>query len=143
MHVYPVIDRLRRFAMRSPVLFVSLFYIGTALGLLVQELSLRNLVPEAAFGAGGLATAALLIVVAPVWGILRSVWLLAHKQRKAESILALVLSLPLIFVIVGTFQRASAAVPLPNRSVSTDAQGRPPALPALSLAAGYLQRYAS
>ena len=94
---------------RSPLLFVGLFYIGAALGLACQELSL--LMPGAAravFHRLSFPLLTGLVVVGPAWGVLRALWLLAHRRRVDESFFALLLSLPLLFVLVGSAQRAAA-----------------------------------
>jgi hypothetical protein len=109
MRIQSLLDGLRRFLTQTPLLFVSCFYVGGALGLLMQNLSVRSLITDdAAFGVISFTVAILLIFVAPLWGIVRSVWLLANNQSRGESLLALFLSLPLIFVVVGSLQRASA-----------------------------------
>ena len=95
-----------QFFRRSPVLFVSLFYVGAVLGLVMQEVAMR--IPDQArpfFNQAGFGIMVSLIFIGPAWGVLRAVWLLANNSRRAESVCALVLSLPLIFVIVGSVQR--------------------------------------
>ena len=102
----PVVNHLRRFLTRSPVWFVSLFYIGAGLGLLVQELMLRKLLTGDVASNVAFGVFIFLVFFAPAWGVLRSVWLLAHNQQKADSLVALLLSLPLFFVVIGTLQRS-------------------------------------
>jgi len=93
----------------SPVLFVSFFYVGALLGLLVQEVSLHtSMQTSPTFNRVSFGVFVALVFIGPAWGILRAAWLLAHNRRKAESLGALLLSIPLLFVAVGAAQRAMA-----------------------------------
>jgi len=93
----------------SPVLFVSFFYVGALLGLLVQEVSLHtSMQASPTFNRVSFGVFVALVFIGPAWGILRAAWLLAHNRRKAESLGALLLSIPLLFVAVGAAQRAMA-----------------------------------
>ena len=112
---------IRRFVRLSPLYFAAAFYVGAAFGLVCQELSLRHIFERTGI-VNEAATFAffLLVVAAPAWAIMKSLWLIAQRRQLGAGIGALLLCLPFVFLVCGSILRSEAMRQIQQRPIQVD-----------------------
>ena len=100
---------IRNISKLSPLLFAVSGYVALALTLPIQELMVRGAVtPGSTFSQ--LAAGALfpVVILAPVAAFCQAAWFLSHRRRTAESISAIAIASPLLFLLLSAARRSMA-----------------------------------
>jgi hypothetical protein len=105
----------------SPLYFAAAFYVGGVFGLLCQELVLRGVLGRTGFlNEAATFTLFLLVVAAPVWAMLKSLWLISRRKQLAVGVSALLLCLPFVFLLWGSVLRSGAMRQIQQQPIQVD-----------------------
>jgi uncharacterized membrane protein len=93
----------------SPLVLAVIGYVALALALPIQEAVLRGyVVPGSMFSKLAAGTIFSIVFLAPILAVCQSAWLLTRRQLKGQSIAAIVIVSPLLFLIISGLRRSLA-----------------------------------